>query len=115
MAFWQRPCKDCSKALERAEHAERAAASLQTSYAELEDKVYRWMQRTNQVVRRESASAEPPASTGGTVGSEYGGTGNNPTPFVHPALARIQERRARARHALQERMNGVSPVLPAQG
>jgi hypothetical protein len=100
-----KPCQDCSTARELAARAERKAADLELAFAEVQDKVYRWMQRTNVRASREAAESNVTEVTG-EVGER--GTGNNPNPYPAGSVAsRVWERRH------MRRMNGVPASIPA--
>lgn len=71
-------------------------ANLRLDFETLQDKVYRWMQRT---AKRDRDAAER---------TEASGSDPADGPAVHPVTARILARRMRGR-------NGVPPVLPVQG
>jgi hypothetical protein len=100
-------CQDCSTAKELAARAERKVSDLELAFAEVQDKVYRWMQRTNIRAAREAAE-----SNGTDVPGEVGlrGTGNNLNPYPAGSVASSVWQRRHGRKA-----NGVPAPVPDAG
>lgn len=86
---------DLQESLQKAELALARVKALELAFEELQDKVYRWMQRTR---KREAADAGQPGGNGGTPG-----TGAQ----LHPTVARVLARRGVRR--------GVSEALSGEG
>jgi hypothetical protein len=64
-----KPCNECVTARERADAAVREARAVATAFEELQDKVYRWMQRTNKRDRDETREDAPGAPIPPTPGA----------------------------------------------